>query len=511
MQGLTKRVDALDERAWARAQVAEEVARQCGREVQQQVLALQRDARVSAAGAEEVERCQSMRAKRFEHVVEDICSRLSHLEERSRDPGTVGVEFEHHIEGVEQQVATLSAHLATVCERLETIDCASRHVVLPTVSEGASSAFDGAPTEDSEFAMFRQKVTAQFDDVVGAVATLRIKIDGQHERQSSFAARFESLTEFPTVESFRNDIAEGRARDFREIEHRFAGFDRKFAGLVESMDVDRLMASVEEVGNRLTEHERVFAEHRQATATFQKQVQRRVQPREDRDKSPQTSAPSLDEVAPTLQHRLNLVSDQLELLDDFATNVVSFDGRLRTLERVHRQHQDRGDGRATDVKVKHAPTAGSRRPPALGVSVAGVEPIANEPRTLDGGNGCGSQTSLASEHRRSDDRLPHTSHSSIDGGGLSGIRGQRVSSFNTASFGEQRSAASLASASSKSGGSLASSRQLSGGSDDYFAAGSCDALLRCPGAGDAGAMGDELLDHGQDEFSDLDYDVAPRG
>jgi len=111
-QALGQRVDGLDERIWARTNEAQELARQGVRDLQQQLQAFERQARLAVAAAEESQRRQAAKQRRTEHLLEDFAWRIAKAEEEQRTRQEHGDQqrersFTAHLQVMEQQFQAL--------------------------------------------------------------------------------------------------------------------------------------------------------------------------------------------------------------------------------------------------------------------------------------------------------------------------------------------------------------------------------------------------------------------
>merc|ERR1712014_307497 len=99
--------------------------------------------------------------------------------------------------------------------------------MLPCVQEHQSGITESAIEElERDLASLERKHSAQFDELAKSIAAVRIKVDGQQERQKSFAARFETM-HVQAIEAARSDITEERARDLRKMEGRIEELSRR--------------------------------------------------------------------------------------------------------------------------------------------------------------------------------------------------------------------------------------------------------------------------------------------
>lgn len=216
MKELTQRVDGLDKRLWDRTGGAE-AHRQRGRELEQQVQALEHQGRLSVAASEEAQRRQVAKHRRTEHNIEELTRRLLAAEEelsaRFERPGDDHLEarfgaleqqHEHH----EANVRSLKAHIEETLRATRSANIAGRE-------EASDSAKNAAA--DASLAILERRMTKQLEDQATTLASLRVKADGQAQRAATLAERLQTAHE-PAIEALRQELQQFRAQDWQRIE-----------------------------------------------------------------------------------------------------------------------------------------------------------------------------------------------------------------------------------------------------------------------------------------------------
>jgi len=213
-QSLTRRIDGLDERIWARTSGAEN-AKQRHRELEQQVQAVEQQGRLQSATMEETQKRQATKLCRVEHSIEELARRFSKSEEDlralqggSQQRGSIDARFaqlEQHHAHMERDVRSLQLHLDNG---------------LRAIGEGPS--FDENATEQVQatkrgMAALERKVTGQIEELSSTVASLRVKLEGQLHRLNTLTERLETAHE-PAIEAMREEFTQARTQDRREMD-----------------------------------------------------------------------------------------------------------------------------------------------------------------------------------------------------------------------------------------------------------------------------------------------------
>ncbi|CAE8618452.1 unnamed protein product, partial [Polarella glacialis] len=142
-QALTRRVEGLDERLWARTS-GSELTKQRNREIEQQVQALEQQSRMTKDTNEETQKRQATKLRRAEHGLEDALRRVVKLEEEVRQRhGSAHRDgyLEARINAMEQQQESLNAELQALQAHID-------ESVQMLREELPGAAQDGAVFED---------------------------------------------------------------------------------------------------------------------------------------------------------------------------------------------------------------------------------------------------------------------------------------------------------------------------------------------------------------------------
>jgi len=225
-QALTRRVEGLDERLWARTSGAD-AERQRHRELEQQVQALEQHGRLHTVAAEEMQKRQVAKLLRVDHSIEDLAKRLGKQEEDLRalqsGPQQQQQQQNHHLEARVRQLQQQHGLIDTKVRNLQ-LQLSER---LQVMSEAPASE-DGAAEQESRMeeavhaterglAALEKRVMGQIKDLASALASLRVKADGQLQRVSALTERLETVNE-PALETMRAELSKARAQDRREAE-----------------------------------------------------------------------------------------------------------------------------------------------------------------------------------------------------------------------------------------------------------------------------------------------------
>jgi len=225
-QALTRRVEGLDERLWARTS-GSELTKQRHRELEQQVQALEQQNRLQATVLEETQKRQATKIRRSEHAVEELARRLSKSEEevRARTSGPQQGYMEQRLAAIEQNQEQFDADMRALQEQIDEGFAA----VGESQADDAAGAPEGghAHLEEAVQAVERsmsaleKKVSSQIEDLASNYASLKVKADGQTNRVSSLIERLETAHE-PAIESLRAEIVQARSQDRRDLDGEMA-------------------------------------------------------------------------------------------------------------------------------------------------------------------------------------------------------------------------------------------------------------------------------------------------
>jgi len=375
-QALARRLDGMDERLWARTSGTEELARQGARELGQQLQAFERQTRLAAASAEETQKRQAGRQRRAEHLLEDLAWRLAKAEEEVRRGGERGggcdaagqrdaERAEAHLQTAEIRLRELGAEVDVVGARLEAVEARIAAGTAGASAGGAGGAAGGGggsggaaadaciePASawprssvtsveglERDLEVLERRMSAQLEELAACVASMRVKVDGQVQRQNSLADRIETA-HLPVLE----ELAQAQTRELRAMEGHVAEAGQRaelaIEGLADKVDcLERRVAGGEAAAVVLR---READELRAALARGARGVRCVVGPGiagpgiacagscglgglAGASAGAAAAAPRQELLAPAIQEQLGAVADQLEVLDDLASRVQALE------------------------------------------------------------------------------------------------------------------------------------------------------------------------------------------
>jgi len=222
LQALTRRVEGLDERLWARTS-GTEAEKQRHRELEQQVQTLDQHCRLHMVTAEETQKRQVAKLLRIDHSVEELARRFGKLEEEVHIM-QINPTQQHHLEARISHVQQQHGHFDTRMRsmQLQLTEC-MQAVHEPAENEDSSFVEPGSRIDEAVHAAERgmaaleRRVLDQVKDISSALAALRVKSDGTTQRVASLAERLETAHE-PALEAMRAELANARAQDRREVD-----------------------------------------------------------------------------------------------------------------------------------------------------------------------------------------------------------------------------------------------------------------------------------------------------
>lgn len=241
-QALTRRVEGLDERLWARTS-GSELAKQRNRELEQQVQSLEQQARLSQSTLEETHKRQAAKLRRAEHSLEEAQRRLAKLEEEVRVKqqnshprdgyleARVGA-LEHQQERLDNDVRTMQMHIDDGLQGAANMVPQDDGVM---DEAGTTGLEDAIQATERGLGALEKKVSSQVEDLAASLASMRVKVDGQLQRVGTLAERIESAHE-PALDSMRAELAQARQQDRREVDHELASLRNRFQEATEGTD-----------------------------------------------------------------------------------------------------------------------------------------------------------------------------------------------------------------------------------------------------------------------------------
>jgi len=234
-QALTRRVEGLDERLWARTS-GSEIAKQRNRELEQQVQNLEQQSRLISAATEETQKRQATKIRRVEHSLEEATRRLVKVEEeaRARHGGHQQNFLDSRVAQVEQQQEQLDAELRQLQMQVDEAYAVSAEGALHPGENSHEPRLDEAiQAAEHGLATLEKKVSTQIEDLASSVATLRVKVDGHHQRVGTLAERMETAHK-PAMESLHQELTQGTQQHRRELDSELAALKTRLQETVDA-------------------------------------------------------------------------------------------------------------------------------------------------------------------------------------------------------------------------------------------------------------------------------------
>lgn len=231
VQSLARRADSVDDRLWARANGAEELARHGTRDLQHQLQSLERQARLQQASVEDAQRRQQARQRRLEKVLEDLEWRLGSLEEEGRAP-ELGDPA-----AAEEQLQGLCAELEALQARLVSVEALQEQTLKPCGGLLESSRSEGGEVSElrHRLSALEGKASSQIEELHSTFAAVRVKVESQAQRQNALSERLEQA-HVPTLEAIRHELAAERGKDMRNFEDRLVDLSHKVQRALDGTD-----------------------------------------------------------------------------------------------------------------------------------------------------------------------------------------------------------------------------------------------------------------------------------
>eukprot|EP00927_Polykrikos_kofoidii_P023700 TRINITY_DN21742_c0_g1_i1.p1 TRINITY_DN21742_c0_g1~~TRINITY_DN21742_c0_g1_i1.p1 ORF type:complete len:1794 (+),score=431.85 TRINITY_DN21742_c0_g1_i1:110-5491(+) len=223
-QALTRRIEGLDERLWARTS-GSELAKQRNRELEQSVQAMDQQSRLAAAAIEETQKRQAAKLRRAEHELQELSRRLAKTDEemRSRPSQQRDSHLEARVVALEQHQENLEHELRGTQDQLD--EChqgvhdlhANVGVRDDQHEEGNLTVEDAIQTCERGISSLEKKIVSQVEELASSLASIRVKVDGQLQRVGTLAERMETA-HAPAIDSLRAELMQSRQQDRRELE-----------------------------------------------------------------------------------------------------------------------------------------------------------------------------------------------------------------------------------------------------------------------------------------------------
>lgn len=260
--GIVRRVEGLDEKLRSRTTACEELLRQRTREVEQQIHSQQQKVQLAVSTFEEMSKRQTAKLRKVVQTSEEQTRRLASLEEASRRPAQdVTMRLEARLSELEGQQASLEEEFRNVAtgQRLDSLSPSRRiHASSAHTVHAEGPGYDVVRALETELSTLSKQLAAQLDDHSSALASLRVRTEGQEQRLVAAGERLEKVVA-PTLEAFRAEMQQLRLADRSEMDQRFEHLSR------------RLADSNEEAMNELRD---VLQDHREADPTSEVAVSR---------------------------------------------------------------------------------------------------------------------------------------------------------------------------------------------------------------------------------------------
>lgn len=215
VQSLTRRIDGLDERLLSKTTSIEDFIRRSSQKLEQQATAVDHKAQLSTAACEEMQKRQTAKARRVEHAMEDIGTRLTKLEDSQSGSGS------SHMESI---LASLQQRQVMMESEIQSL-----HAIIAETPAETSYSLTDHPHEDairiieSNVADLVQKTSSQHAESQKELASLRVKVSSQMQRVESLVERTESV-HGPAIDAVRAEIFESQAHSKRELENSVDAF-----------------------------------------------------------------------------------------------------------------------------------------------------------------------------------------------------------------------------------------------------------------------------------------------
>ncbi|CAE7363806.1 unnamed protein product [Symbiodinium natans] len=308
--GLVRRVEGLDEKLRIRTASCEELLRQRTREVEQQVHSQQQKVQLAVSTFEEMSKRQTAKLRKVVQTSEEHARRMATLEEAYRRPQDTTMRLEGRLSELEGQQASLEEEFrnvaaSTASQRLDSLSPSRRAAPIVHADD---PGYDVVRALETELATLSKHLASQLDDHSSALASLRVRTDGQEQRLVAAGERLEKVVS-PTLEALRAEMQQLRMADRSEMDQRFEHLARRLA--------DSNEEAMSELRDLLQDHqadpaEGAVARLREACAAQDQQL-RRLEALVDPGQSAQR-----DEDFCGLLVRVEGLEHRLELIDEEA-------------------------------------------------------------------------------------------------------------------------------------------------------------------------------------------------
>ncbi|CAE7362286.1 unnamed protein product [Symbiodinium necroappetens] len=172
---------------------------------------------------------QTAKLRKVVQTSEEQTRRLASLEEASRRPAQdVTMRLEARLSELEGQQASLEEEFRNVAtgQRLDSLSPSRRiHASSAHAVHAEGPGYDVVRALETELSTLSKQLAAQLDDHSSALASLRVRTEGQEQRLVAAGERLEKVVA-PTLEAFRAEMQQLRLADRSEMDQRFEHLSR---------------------------------------------------------------------------------------------------------------------------------------------------------------------------------------------------------------------------------------------------------------------------------------------
>lgn len=168
---------------------------------------------------------------------------------------------------------------------------------------------------ERELVALDRRLSLQLEELSTSLAAVKVKLDGQVQRQNSISERVETA-HLPLIDALRRELGEDRARDMRNIEDNIADLQQRLSG--------QLDGTTEMMGEKLDHLESRLTDEGVRTMVKQ-EVKAQVRA------TGNVGTPAGSKV-PAIQAQLNAVADQLEAMEELSAEVIALSARVDAIE-----------------------------------------------------------------------------------------------------------------------------------------------------------------------------------
>eukprot|EP00419_Tripos_fusus_P040819 CAMPEP_0172787966 /NCGR_PEP_ID=MMETSP1074-20121228/206711_1 /TAXON_ID=2916 /ORGANISM="Ceratium fusus, Strain PA161109" /LENGTH=1772 /DNA_ID=CAMNT_0013624987 /DNA_START=12 /DNA_END=5330 /DNA_ORIENTATION=- len=263
MSALARRVEGLEEKLLLRTSNCEELTRQRTRELEQLLQAQQHKSLLTASTSEEMSKRHTARLRKMGQAVDDQARRLQALEDAARKPSA-----DSEAVRLEARMADLEGQHSSVAEELRGLMMSSVRVCSGQHGDTTHHSGSGEDLEAAVRTLERgldaltRRSSGQLDDHAAALASLRIRTEGQEQRLSAAAERLENVVA-PPLEALRAEVTQSREHDRQEAKSQIEHLTRQLQVLAEANEeaTCELRDGLKELQTEVSAHGPVMQEH----------------------------------------------------------------------------------------------------------------------------------------------------------------------------------------------------------------------------------------------------------